>query len=408
MDLARLAGLDTIRVTAQWSRGQTALEPDASDGARNAVDGGRSSTASASSSRSIPSARAMTPLTEGDRADFADLRGRDRRARSRRCATSIVGNEPNLNRFWLPQFGPDGEDVAAPAYATLLAQTYDALKAVARRSTVCGGALAPRGSDRAGTRPRHALADRLHPRPRRRLPRERPHAPIMDAFAFHPVRGPLEHPAELRASETRRRSAIADYDKLVALLGKAFDGTAQRGSTLPIVYDEFGVETTIPAAKAALYTGTEPATASPSTRRRRPPTTARRSQLAFCQPNVADCCSSTSSTRRPAPAGSPASTTPTARRRRASRRPRRGRAAAPRRRRAVPAASAAERPKRCRRRDCGPEAAAPRHVAPATLDLRPPGCGSSASAGKRRTSCRPRAVNASRPAEAALPVDGEA
>ena len=28
----------------------------------------------------------------------------------------IVGNEPNLNRFWLPQFDADGTDAAAPAY----------------------------------------------------------------------------------------------------------------------------------------------------------------------------------------------------------------------------------------------------------------------------------------------------
>ena len=42
----------------------------------------------------------------------------------------IVGNEPNLNRFWLPQFNPDGTDAAAPAYLALLARSYDALKAV--------------------------------------------------------------------------------------------------------------------------------------------------------------------------------------------------------------------------------------------------------------------------------------
>ena len=40
----------------------------------------------------------------------------------------IVGNEPNLNLFWLPQFGPDGADVAASGYLVLLAETYDALK----------------------------------------------------------------------------------------------------------------------------------------------------------------------------------------------------------------------------------------------------------------------------------------
>ena len=46
--------------------------------------------------------------------------------------------------------------------------------------------------------------------------------------------------------------AVADYDKLVSLLGTAFDGTAQQGSTLPIYYTEFGVESQIPAPKASL------------------------------------------------------------------------------------------------------------------------------------------------------------
>ena len=47
--------------------------------------------------------------------------------------------------------------------------------------------------------------------------------------------------------------SIADYDKLVALLGQAFDGTQQPGSTLPILYDEFGVQTSAPTDKRQLY-----------------------------------------------------------------------------------------------------------------------------------------------------------
>ena len=34
----------------------------------------------------------------------------------------IVGNEPNLNRFWMPQFDGRGRDAAAPAYEALLAR----------------------------------------------------------------------------------------------------------------------------------------------------------------------------------------------------------------------------------------------------------------------------------------------
>ena len=39
----------------------------------------------------------------------------------------MIGNEPNLNLFWRPQFGPRGVDSAARTYELLLARTYDAL-----------------------------------------------------------------------------------------------------------------------------------------------------------------------------------------------------------------------------------------------------------------------------------------
>ena len=62
--------------------------------------------------------------------------------------------------------------------------------------------------------------------------------------------GQLERSASF-AHPNNTTIAIADYRKLVALLGKAFDGTAQPGSTLPIVYGEFGVESIIPSQKAS-------------------------------------------------------------------------------------------------------------------------------------------------------------
>jgi len=80
--------------------------------------------------------------------------------------------------------------------------------------------------------------------------------------------------------------AEGDYEKLVSLLGAAFDGTAQRGSKLPILYGEFGVETVIPSAKAGAYSGVEP----PSSGAVDEDTQARYYEealkLALCQPNV--------------------------------------------------------------------------------------------------------------------------
>jgi len=109
--------------------------------------------------------------------------------------------------------------------------------------------------------------------------------PIMDAFAFHPYpesssTGPnFPHP-------NGTSIGVADYPKLVALLGTAFDGTAQRGSSLPILYDEFGIETTVPAAKAPLYTGTEPSTTRPVDDATQARLYTQAMQMVFCQKTV--------------------------------------------------------------------------------------------------------------------------
>ena len=198
----------------------------------------------------------------------------------------IVGNEPNLNRFWLPQFNPDGTDAAAPAYEQLLATTYDALKAV--RPHVDGLRRRARAARRrqAEHRPRHALADRVHHRPRRRLPGERTRScRSWMRSRSTPTRRPRRR-ARTSRIRTARRSASPTTRKLVGLLGTAFDGTAQRGSTLPILYDEFGIETQIPAAKAPLYIGTEPATTKPVSEAMQAQYYLQAMQMTFCQPTV--------------------------------------------------------------------------------------------------------------------------
>jgi hypothetical protein len=165
----------------------------------------------------------------------------------------IIGNEPNLNRFWLPQFGPDGENVAARDYLALLEETYDALKAVSEDIRVIGGALAPRGGDDPDSS-RHTHSPTKFIRDLGRFYRDSGRTePVMDAFAHHPylessrTSPDFAHPRSTTIS-------LADYPKLVALLGEAFDGTAQQGSELPILYTEFGVQTTIPTEKQSVYT----------------------------------------------------------------------------------------------------------------------------------------------------------
>ena len=54
---------------------------------------------------------ATTPLTDEARSEFASYTASI--ARELPVRDFIIGNEPNLNRFWMPQFGPGGENVAA-------------------------------------------------------------------------------------------------------------------------------------------------------------------------------------------------------------------------------------------------------------------------------------------------------
>ena len=63
-------------------------------------------------------------------------------------------------------------------------------------------------------------------------------------------------PRSRRARSIRwaRRSASPTTTSSSASSGRAFDGTAQPGSKLPIAYTEFGVQTTIPESAQGPYT----------------------------------------------------------------------------------------------------------------------------------------------------------
>jgi hypothetical protein len=151
---------------------------------------------------------------------------------------------------------------------------------------VLGGALAPRGVDQPNTgRDTHsptafirdmAAAYRASGRTK----------PIMDALAMHPYEDNSSVAPSEGVHPTTTSIALADYPKLVALLKEGFDGTPQRGSTLPIFYDEFGVESDIPPAEQDLYTGTEPTTIHPVDEQTQAAYYRQALQLAFCQPTV--------------------------------------------------------------------------------------------------------------------------
>jgi hypothetical protein len=282
MDLAKLAGFNAVRITAQWRPGETA--PTASEllGLQNAV------TAASLDSVEVflsvyPTGSSVTPLTPQARSDFASYAASLARSLPS-VHRFIVGNEPNLNRFWMPQFTSGGDDAAAPAYEALLAQTYDALKSVSPTAVVIGGSLAPRGLDTPLSKkhsPTAFITDLG--RAYRASGRKKP---IMDVFSLHPYEDNSSLPPTFAHPHSTTIS-LADYPKLVALLGKAFDGTAQAGSRLPIVYDEFGVQSIIPQGKLDDYRGTKPASERPVAEAQQAAFYVAALQMVACQPNVA-------------------------------------------------------------------------------------------------------------------------
>jgi hypothetical protein len=282
MSLFRLAGFRAVRVTSFWTPGRT--EP--AEGELRIL----ASVAAAGQMTGVrvyvtvmhPGSR-TTPLTEEAQAEFATYAAAIVRGTSIRHV--IVGNEPNLNRFWLPQFALDGSNVASPAYLALLARTYDALKSANPDVTVYGGAVSPRGADNPqGIRHTHSPTTFIRDMGAayRASGRDRP---VMDAFAIHPYMDNSSVPPTLAHPKTTA-IGVADYDKLVGLLAEAFDGTAQPGSTLPILYGEFGVESQIPASKAGMYTGEEPTTTKPVSEATQASYYRQALAMSFCQPTV--------------------------------------------------------------------------------------------------------------------------
>jgi hypothetical protein len=279
MDLLTLAGFRGVRITQIWTPGAQSLSAMDRTVLDNVVTAARLDGVTVLTSVTNQGSK-TTPLTPEDQADFAAYTA-SLVKQVPALQTLIIGNEPNLNRYWLPQFNDDGSDAAAPAYESLLAQTYDAVKTVAPTVTVLGGAVSPRGGDVPDSiRPTHSPTVFIHDLGQAWRDSGRA-APIMDGFAFHPYEDNSSVAPTLGTHPNSTTIALADYDKLVAALGDAFGDYS-----MPIWYDEFGVESQIPSSKASLYTGTEPTTTKPVTPETQAQYYTQAIQLAFCQPNV--------------------------------------------------------------------------------------------------------------------------
>jgi hypothetical protein len=177
-------------------------------------------------------------------------------------------------------------DLAAPAYERLLASTYDYLKTENPNINVIGVALSPRGGDNPfGVRPTHSPMTFIRDLGKAYRATQRS-LPIMDAFAMHPYPEKSALPPNI-AHPKSKTIGFADYPKLVKTLGEAFDGTAQAGTALPIVYDEFGVQTKIPGAKSHAYNNLDTKLAQDAVSEATQGDFYRQAlTMAYCQPNV--------------------------------------------------------------------------------------------------------------------------
>ena len=281
--LASRAGFDALNITTLWAPGQT--QPDSGElqilrGVANATQSHNLQlliTVYAARPRYAPT----TDTQQDTYAAFMATLARDLPT----VDGFAIWNEPNLNTFWLYQYDAAGKDIAAPAYTSLLARTYDALKAVSPKIKVYGGNLAPRGfEDPDSPRPTHSPTQFIRDMGAAFRASGRT-KPIMDVFALHPYQTRSAIPPG--QPHTGTSLGVGDYDKLVALLGAAFDGTGQPGSKLPIAYTEFGVQSVIPESELGSYTNVD----SPLGKDAVPEKTQaeyyeQAFELAACQPNV--------------------------------------------------------------------------------------------------------------------------
>ena len=251
MEQLQAAGFRAVGITSQWQPELTAPSEEERAVLRDVID--RAGETRIFLAVYHPGS-ATTPLTERDRTAFASYVTALLRD-APEIQDLIVGNEPNLNRFWMPQFDANGENVAAPAYLALLLEVYDAVKRQTPDVRVWGGALAPRGIDRPGTgRDTHSPTTFIRDLGAafRVTGREKP---PLDGFAFHPYPQSSSAPPDEPTNPASSQILLADYEeKLRPLLDEAF------GPGLPVLYSELGVETVIPAEKRSLYEGEEPGT----------------------------------------------------------------------------------------------------------------------------------------------------
>jgi hypothetical protein len=175
----------------------------------------------------------------------------------------VIGNEPNQPRFWQPQFGRRGEPLAPAAYYSLLARSYDAVKAVDPSITVIGLGLSPRGNDQPRARENVSISPvRFISGLGQAYRRARRAKPIMDELGFHPY--PDRDTDSLTKGYRWPNAGVPNLDRIKQAFWDAFHGTRQptfgegraRGS-VTFRLGELGWQVGVVPGSAGAYHGRE-------------------------------------------------------------------------------------------------------------------------------------------------------
>ena len=206
----------------------------------------------------------------------------------------VVGNEPNLTRFWQPQFNSDRSGASGIAFAKFLAASYDALKEVDPEITVVGVGLSPRGNDmpnapsNVSTSPVKFIRDLGIGY--RKLDRTKP---IMDVFGFHPY--PAKDRDSLATGYRWPNAGVANLDRVKQAIWDAFSGTGQptfaepglrQERPLTFKLDEVGWQVAIPSRSRRAYHGRE--SVRPTTEAEQAKIYRQLVQQVACEPSVSE------------------------------------------------------------------------------------------------------------------------
>jgi hypothetical protein len=138
----------------------------------------------------------------------------------------VIGNEPNLTRFWAPQFDPSGQQASAAAFVNVLARAYDALKAVDPSITVIAAGLSERGNDNPAAPSNISTSPVRFLRAMGAAYRASGRTgPLMDMLDFHPY--PESNNDPLTRQYAWPSVGYGNIDRLKQAIWDAFNSTGQ-------------------------------------------------------------------------------------------------------------------------------------------------------------------------------------